>query len=686
MVEKHSRPALQEPCRKRLEGQEASPPSLPVELYFTSILSSIMSNDITFIHAETGSGKSTRIPQLLSTHLADIVKVRGNLSNSPQSLVVVVQPRRIAAVSLARYVAAMMGENLGHTVGYEVRLSQCRSRYTRILYVTEGILLNWVRPGGAFLSSIGVLILDEVHERSVSLDLICGLFATRPSLLQRTKLVLMSATACYETFRRFFGGQSMLRVHIPGRLHQIRVNYIDSLNGTLLAPDQFSVLARLVRHLHETEPLTAGVLVFLPGQAEINKAFKLITKELEDPRLSMDQGSAGRGRESVALFKLHSLLPLTEQNSCLHFKTNLQKLVDCKRKIVLATNIAETSLTIPGIRIVIDLGLSRVSRYYPALHMMALETCLCSREQADQRKGRAGREGPGQCYRLYTRNMYLQMPAATEAEICRARSESLLLWLTANGFKLRTFPFLSPPSLCNLAAAYDELYALSMVDANGNLTEAGALTFEFSVMFQHGRMLAEVILDARHNNTLALSVYKELIVIISCIETFINTDVSIQWSANEKAIVQPLRSDHLAFLVLYNSYLKAEYKADWCHVHGVPHHLMQYCSDLVEQLSRALLARCPELGSCPPPQDTSLVALELKRYLRLGYGIHRARLNQYGSYSIVHSPYSASEQPNQLVLSPKSLLAYSFPNEIIFTIAVKAANITLYIATELSDI
>ncbi|EFO61997.1 RNA helicase, putative [Giardia lamblia P15] len=685
MIDKHSQPALQEPYRKRPEGREGSSPLLPVELYFTSILNSVISNDITFIHAETGSGKSTRIPQLLSTHLADIVKVRNNLDNPSQSLVVVVQPRRIAAISLARYVATMMGEDPGHTVGYEVRLSQCRSLRTRILYVTEGILLNWVRPGGTFLSSVGVLILDEIHERSVSLDLICGLFATRPTLLRHTKLVLMSATACYDTFRRFFGGHSMLHVHIPGRLHQIRLNYIDALNNALLAPDQFSVLARLVRYLHETEPLDAGVLVFLPGQAEINKAFKLIIKELEDPRLSMDQGSAGKGRESIALFKLYSLLPLAEQNNCLYFKTNLGNPVDCKRKIVLATTIAETSLTIPGIRIVIDLGLSRVSRYYPTLHMTALETCLCSREQADQRKGRAGREGPGQCYRLYTRKTYLQMPITTEPEICRARSESLLLWLTANRFKLRTFPFISPPSLCNLAAAYDELHALSIVDADGNLTEAGALTFEFSVMFQHGRMLAEVILDTKHNNTLMLSVYKELIIIIACIETFFNTDTSIQWSVNEKTIVQRLRSDHLAFLVLYNSYLKAKYKTDWCHTHGVPHHLMQYCNDLVEQLSRCLLAQCPELNNYVPPQDANLVSLELKRYLRLGYGIHRARLNQYGSYSIVHSSCAADKQLNQLTLSPKSLLAHSFPNEIIFTTAVKAVSITLYFATELDD-
>lgn len=685
MLDVSSQSPLNEPYRKKQESAQTPQPSLPVDLHFNEILTSIADNDVTFIHAETGSGKSTRIPQLLSAHWADVAKDNSNLCKAHQPLVVVVQPRRIAAISLARYVAATMGERPGHTVGHEVRLSQCRSLHTLILYVTEGILLNWMRPGGPYLSTVGILILDEVHERSMSLDLVCGLLAMRPALLRHTKLVLMSATACYNSFCRFFRDYSIACVQIPGRLHPIRLTYIDGLSNNLLATDQFTVLAQLVRHLHQTEPLDVGVLIFLPGQAEINRAFKLITNELEDRRMCMDQESINRGNESVAMFKLYSFLPLTEQSKCLYFKTNLADPEHCKRKIILATTIAETSLTVPGVRIVIDLGLSRIARYYPTLYMTALETSLCSREQAVQRMGRAGREGPGQCYRLYTEQGYLQMPATTEPEICRARSENLLLWLTVNKLPLRTFPFISPPSLCNLAAAYDELHALSIVDANGNLTEAGVLTFELPVMVQHGRMLAEVILDAKSSHTRSSSVYRELVIIVSCIETFINTDTSIQWSANMQAAVQYLRSDHLAFLILYNSYLETQYKADWCYAYGVPYHLMQYCKGLVEQLTKVLITQCPKLKDCGPPQDATQVTMELKRYLRLGYGIQRACLNSYGSYSIVHAALSTDVQLSRLTISPKSLLAHVFPKEIMFTTAIRSTTVTLHFVTELSD-
>lgn len=686
MLNGGSRSTMREPCRKKQKNEDASSTLLPIDLYANSIVTAVAGNDVTFIHAETGSGKSTKIPQLLNAHITDILKGRSSLDKARQPLVVVVQPRRIAAISLARYVATTMGEQPGHTVGHEVRLSQCRTPHTRILYITEGILLNWVRPGGSHLSSVSILVLDEIHERSMSLDLVCGLLVSRPTLLQHTKLILMSATACYDTFRRFFGDHSITYVQIPGRLHQIHLNYIDNLSADLLAADYFTVLVRLVRHLHKTEPLEAGILVFLPGQAEINTAFRLITDGLRDQRLYMDQEFACRCIESVAMFKLYSLLPLTEQNKCLHFKTNISDPVYCKRKIVLATNIAETSLTIPGIRIVIDLGLSRISRYYPTLHMTALETCSCSREQAEQRKGRAGREGPGQCYRLYTEQRYLQLPATAEPEMCRSRSEPFLLWLTANELALRTFPLISPPPLPNLAAAYDELYALSIIDTSGNLTEVGSLTFEFSVMFQHGRMLAEVILDARSGNIMPASVYRELIVVVSCVETFMNTDISIQWDTATKAAGQRLKSDHLALLALYNSYTKVKYKADWCHAHGISHHLMQYCKGLVEQLSRALVTRCPDLPKLTPPQDSDLAAAELRRYIKLGYGIQCARINQRGSYSIVHSASSASEQPSQLVINPKSLLAHTFPRNIVFTTAIKTTDVTLHLITALDDV
>lgn len=685
MLNEDSQSTISEPCRKKQKDKDVSAGLLPIDFHANSIVTSVANNNVTFIHAETGSGKSTKIPLLLNTHITNVLKDRGTLNQTNQPLIVVVQPRRIAAVSLARYVASTIGEAVGRTIGHEVRLSQCRSPYTRILYVTEGILLNWMRPGTSYLPSIGILVLDEIHERSLSFDLACGLLMSRPALLQHTKLILMSATACYDTFRRFFGSHSIAYVQIPGRLHQVCLTYIDSLNTNLLATDQFIVLARLIRHLHMTEPLEAGILIFLPGQAEINVAFRLITEELKDRRIYMDQEYAQRDIQSVAIFKLYSLLPLIEQNKCLCFRTNTLDPIHSKRKVVLATNIAETSLTISGISIVIDLGLSRISRYYPTLHITALETCSCSREQADQRKGRAGREGPGRCYRLYTKQKYLQMPATAEPEICRSRGEPFLLWLTANGLKLRTFPFITPPPLPNLAAAYDELYALSIVNSSGNLTEVGMLTFEFSVMFQHGRMLAEVILNVKNNHMISASVYRELIIIISCVETFMNTDISIQWDAGTKTVAQRLRSDHLAFLELYNSYTKAEYKADWCHAHGISSQLMQYCKGLVEQLTKALVTRCPDLLKCVSPHNSDMVTTELKRYLKIGYGIQRAYLNHHGLYSIIHAVSSTTEPLNKLIINPKSLLACIFPKNIIFTTAIKTTDVSLHLITELDD-
>lgn len=381
------------------------------------------------LSAPTGSGKSTQVPRWCAAH----------------GKVLVVEPRRVACRSLAERVAHLEGTQLGKGVGYRVRDDNRSTPSTRVLFATPGVVLRMLAEG----LDCPTLIIDEFHERSLDTDLLLALGQTR----FKGQLVIMSATLAGDRIATHLGG-----VHLAGegRTFPVDISYLPT--GDQVRPDDRNLGSRVKRALAQARP-DGDVLVFLPGKAEISKVC-----------------SALRGSHHAV--PLHGGLSLDEQRAA--FAPSNQ------RKIVVATNVAETSLTIPKVRVVIDAGLVRRTRYRDGRGYLTLMGI--AQDSADQRAGRAGRTAAGQCIRLWSQRARLE--ERTPPEMYRESLVPLLLAAAANQADVDTLPFLDPPKPYALDAARGELRALGALD-DGALTERGRALFHLPLDAALGRLLVE---------------------------------------------------------------------------------------------------------------------------------------------------------------------------------------------------
>ncbi|NCD33427.1 MAG: ATP-dependent helicase HrpB [Spartobacteria bacterium] len=405
------------------------------------------------VSAPTGSGKSTQIPQyVLDDGLAG------------ESQVVVLQPRRIAARMLAKRVAEERGGSPGSEIGYQVRLENVVSERTRIRYITEGVLLRECLMD-PFLSHIGVLIFDEFHERhltgDVALALAMRLLQTdRPDL----KIIVMSATLHTDRLLSYL--EPCPLIESSGRMFPVDMQYLPKK-----APSQEAIwdtAAQVIRRREDS--LGSGVLVFMPGIYEINKTVQAL-------------------RQAVSGWKicaLHGELPLHEQDAAVN---------PCReRKIVVATNVAETSITVDGITAVVDCGLARVARYDPVRAMDTLFIEKISRASADQRAGRAGRTAPGICYRLWTEYEQKGRPAFETPEIHRTDLAETLLSLKALGMaSLDDVPWFESPSEVQTAQALQFLCDIGAIDAQEQVTDVGRSMLTYPLHPRYARMMLEAM-------------------------------------------------------------------------------------------------------------------------------------------------------------------------------------------------
>ncbi|MGC3960675.1 MAG: ATP-dependent RNA helicase HrpA [Verrucomicrobiota bacterium] len=431
-------------------------PELPITTRKDEIVAAIRANQVVVIAGETGSGKTTQLPKMC---------LDAGLGRRAQ--IGCTQPRRVAALSISRRIAEELSVTWGREVGCKIRFDDRSSADTYIKLMTDGILLAEAQ-GDPQLSDYDAIIIDEAHERSLNIDFLLGhlkgLLARRSDL----KLIVTSATIDTQMFSRHFNDAPIIEV--SGRIYPVEVRYEPPVADSEEQGDVHYVDAAVQateRVLYETN--TGDVLIFMPGERDI--------RETSDQL----QGRFARDAEIIPLF---GRLSSGEQQRV--FSPSAQ------RKIVIATNIAETSLTIPGIRYVIDAGLARISRYNPRTRTRRLPIEPISQSSANQRKGRAGRVQDGICIRLYPEEDFTARPAFTQPEIQRANLAEVILRMKA--FRLgdiETFPFVQPPTPAAIASGYALLQELGALDAQRDLTQLGQDLARLPIDPTLGRMLLQ---------------------------------------------------------------------------------------------------------------------------------------------------------------------------------------------------
>jgi ATP-dependent helicase HrpB len=424
----------------------AALPLLPIDSELPQIIEALRRSPALVIIAPPGAGKTTRVPPALWR--AGII----------DGQIVVLQPRRVAARAAARRIAAEQGWSLGEEVGYQVRLDACVSPRTVIDVVTEGILTRRLQDD-PLLEGVGAVLLDEFHERSLHTDLALALLRelqrARPSL----RLVVMSATVAAGPVRDFLGGCPV--VEIEGRSHPLQISYLDRTDARPLVE---RVAAGVRRALRET---SGDVLVFLPGAREIRQVAELLAPVVEQ----------------VALRLLHGALPLEEQDRALQ--------PAARRKVILSTNVAETSLTIDGVTVVVDSGQARIVRHDSRCGIDRLELARISRASAEQRAGRAGRTAPGRVFRLWTRGEHASLPDETPPEIRRVDLAGSALAIRSWGGDPMAFAWFEAPEQGALRSAESLLVLLGALDGERRLTPLGRQLARLPLHPRLGRLLIE---------------------------------------------------------------------------------------------------------------------------------------------------------------------------------------------------
>jgi ATP-dependent helicase HrpA len=421
------------------------PPELPISARRDDLLAAIGDHQVVVVAGETGSGKTTQLPKLCLELGRDAIAHT--------------QPRRLAARTVAQRIADELRVPLGGTVGYAVRFSDRSGKDTRVRLMTDGLLLAETRRD-RLLRRYDTIIVDEAHERSLNVDFLLGyvkrLLPRRPEL----KLIITSATIDPEQFSRHFDDAPIIEV--SGRTYPVEVRYRPFEDA-----DQIEAIGDAVEEL--ARGIAGDVLVFLSGEREIRD-----TAEALAARLPSD----------VELLPLYARLSSAEQQRV--FRAHQ------RRRIVLATNVAETSLTVPGIRYVVDPGTARISRYSARLKVQRLPIEPISQASADQRKGRCGRTSDGICIRLYDEEDFAERPRFTEPEILRTNLASVILQMAALRLgDIEDFPFLDPPDRRQVRDGVLLLQELGALDADQSLTHVGRRLARLPVDPRLGRMVLE---------------------------------------------------------------------------------------------------------------------------------------------------------------------------------------------------
>lgn len=577
---------------------------------------------------ETGSGKTTQIPQYL---------LEANVNKN--AIIAVTQPRRVAAITISQRVAEEQGTELGQKVGYCVRFEDVTSENTKIKYMTDGMLLREAILD-PLMKRYSIVILDEAHERTIHTDVLFGVVKQAQSRrkakgIRPLKILVMSATMDVDHFSAYFNAAPVL--YLEGRQYPVQVFYAPEPQSDYT----FSSIVTLFQ-IHRVEPPNKDVLMFLTGQEEIESAVKTI----RDITRSTEENMA-----PLVVCPLYAALPSHAQLKV--FKPTPR---GC-RKVIVATNIAETSVTIQGIKFVIDSGVVKAKVFNPNSGLDLLKVVRVSKAQALQRTGRAGRESAGSCYRLYTEQEFEQFSDSTVPEIQRCNLSSVVLQLLALGISdIVNFDFMDKPSTESIIAAVHQLHNLGAVvkETSIKLTPVGRKMAAFPLEPRLGKTL----LIAKEHNCL-----EEILTIVSLLS--VDSVLVTPQSKREEALAARQKfvsseGDHVMLLNIYKAYKAVKGNREWCMENFINQRNMKTATEVRKQLHDICVRMDFPIKSCGNDSTT------IRKCLAYGFFMNAAELQKDGSeYTSLSSRKTVSIHPSSVLFRCKP--AYVIYNELVKT-------------------
>uniref|UniRef100_A0A674DE11 Pre-mRNA-splicing factor ATP-dependent RNA helicase PRP16 n=1 Tax=Salmo trutta TaxID=8032 RepID=A0A674DE11_SALTR len=597
---------------------------LPIFAVRQQLLNIIRDNSIVIVVGETGSGKTTQLTQYLHED-----------GYTSYGMVGCTQPRRVAAMSVAKRVSEELGSNLGEEVGYAIRFEDCTSEKTVIKYMTDGILLREsLRESD--LDHYSAVIMDEAHERSLNTDVLFGLLREVVSRRSDLKLIVTSATMDSDKFAAFFGNVPIF--HIPGRTFPV-----DILFSKTPQEDYVEAAVKQALQIH-LSGMGGDILIFMPGQEDIEVTSDQIVERLEDLESA----------PPLTVLPIYSQLPSDLQAKI------FQKAPDGVRKCIVATNIAETSLTVDGIMFVVDAGYCKLKVFNPRIGMDALQVYPISQANANQRAGRAGRTGPGQCYRLYTQSAFKnEMLTTTIPEIQRTNLANVVLLLKSLGVQdLLLFHFMDPPPEDNMLNSMYQLWILGALDNTGSLTPTGRLMVEFPLDPALSKMLI-VSCD--------MGCSADILIIVSMLSVpaiFYRPKGREEESDQVREKFSVPESDHLTYLNVYLQWKNNNYSSIWCNEHFIHTKAMRKVREVRSQLKDIMVQQRMNLVSCGSDWDI------IRKCICAAYFHQAAKLKGIGEYVNVRTGMPCHLHPTSSLFGMGYTPDYITYHELVMTTKV----------------
>ncbi|KAH9840442.1 Pre-mRNA-splicing factor ATP-dependent RNA helicase prp16 [Teratosphaeria destructans] len=612
---------------------------LPAFAVREELLRVIRDNQVIVVVGQTGSGKTTQLTQFLYED-----------GYAKGGMIGCTQPRRVAAMSVAKRVSEEMEVPLGSTVGYAIRFEDCTSKETAIKYMTDGVLLreSLTNPD---LDQYSCIIMDEAHERALNTDVLMGLIKKVLARRRDLKLIVTSATMNAERFSRFYGGAP--EFFIPGRTFPVDIQYSRSP-----CEDYVDSAVRQILAIHVSQP-AGDILVFMTGQEDIE-----VTRELVAERLTQLNDAP-----KLLILPIYSQMPADLQAKIFEPAK--------ERKVIIATNIAETSLTVDGIMYVVDCGFSKLKVYNPRMGMDTLQITPISQANASQRAGRAGRTGPGKAFHLYTERAFRdELYMAQIPEIQRTNLANTVLLLKSLGVKdLLDFDFMDPPPQDTITTSLFDLWALGALTNLGELTDLGRQMTSFPM----DPSLAKLVL-------MSATTYKcseEMLTIVAMLSVpsvFYRPKERLEESdaAREKFFVHD--SDHLTLLTVYQQWIANGMKDGWCVKHFLHPKALHRAREIRDQIKDIMASNKLPLISCGYDLDI------VRECICSGYYHQAARRKGLGEYVNLRTSVSVQLHPTSALFNSGDPPDYVVYHELILTSKEYMSCVTAVDAHWLADL
>lgn len=610
--------------KKKIESQRKS---LPVYTCRDELLQLIDENSVVIVVGETGSGKTTQLTQFLYEE--------GYAQNG---CIACTQPRRVAAMSVAQRVAFEMGVELGQEVGYSIRFEDNTSKKTVIKYMTDGVLLR-ESLSDPDLEKYSCIIMDEAHERSLNTDILFGLLRGIAGQRYDLKLIITSATMDSGKFSNFFGSVPVFK--IPGRTFPVEI-----FHSATVVSDYVAQAVSQTINIHLGTKEEGDILVFMPGQEEI----EIACDKIEERIAYVKSQSPDAEVKNLKILPMYSALAPEKQAEV------FREAGEGARKCIVATNIAETSLTVDGVKFVIDSGYSRLKVFQPKMGIDALLVYPISQANAQQRSGRAGRTSSGVCYRLYTENQFQdELLVSTVPEIQRSNLANVILLLKSLNIKdLMSFKFMDPPPQENMSNSMYQLWMLGALDNQGELTKLGRNMANFPLDPTMSKMVIESITDGCAN---------EVLIIVSMLSgptVFYRPEGREEESDRERERFYIHDSDHLTLLNVYKQWQRNNESSNWCSLRFINYKIMVKVRDVMEQLRHIMKTHRYRISST---DDESVI----KKCICKSYFHQAAMLRNLKEYQNLRSGMPCHLHPTSALYNMGSLPKYIIYHELVMT-------------------